>query len=146
MPSPLSIREITMADAEAAAKLSGELGYPASTEAMERRIHARAHLRDHVVLVASVADQVVAWIDVGIVHHLQAEPYGEIGGIVVADGHRGAGIGSELLARAERWIADQGIRTVLVRSQIKREDAHRFYIREGYARTKTSAVFSKELA
>jgi hypothetical protein len=34
---------------------------------------------------------------------------------------------------------------MLVRSQIKREDAHRFYLREGYVRTKTSVVFTKEL-
>jgi GNAT superfamily N-acetyltransferase len=141
----LAIREINVADAEAAAKLSDELGYPVSTEAMECRIRAREGLRDHTVLVACVAGEVVAWVDVVVVHHLAVEPYGEIGGLVVGDGHRSAGIGRTLLAHAEQWIASQGIRNAVVRSQIKREDAHRFYLREGYSRTKTSAVFSKEL-
>jgi len=145
MPGLVSIREITVADAAAAARLSGELGYPVSTEAMELRIQARQHLRDHAVFVATIAEEVVAWIDVSIVHHLQGEPFGEIGGLVVADGHRGTGIGRKLLAHAEQWIAARGFHNVLVRSQIKREDAHRFYLREGYARTKTSAVFSKQM-
>jgi hypothetical protein len=32
-----------------------------------------------------------------------------------------------------------------VRSQIIREDAHRFYLREGYSKVKTSVVFEKPL-
>jgi hypothetical protein len=32
---------------------------------------------------------------------------------------------------------------MLVRSRVTREQAHRFYLREGYELTKTSAVFSK---
>jgi hypothetical protein len=34
---------------------------------------------------------------------------------------------------------------MVVRSQVAREAAHRFYLRHGYERTKTSAVFSKVL-
>jgi GNAT superfamily N-acetyltransferase len=146
MSNKVSIREIAIGDAAAAAQLSGELGYPASAEDMEVRIRAREHLRDHAVFVACIEEDVVAWIDVSIVHHLAVDAYGEIGGFVVADGHRGVGVGRELLAHAEQWIAARGIPNVVVRSQIKREDAHRFYLREGYSRTKTSAVFSKKLS
>jgi hypothetical protein len=39
-----------------------------------------------------------------------------------------------------------GLRRALVRSQVSREPAHRFYLRAGYARVKTSAVFEKTLA
>ena len=41
------------------------------------------------------------------------------------------------------WAREHGFGSILVRSQVMREDAHRFYLREGYAQTKTSAVFSK---
>jgi GNAT superfamily N-acetyltransferase len=140
------IREIEVTDAEAAAKLSDELGYPVSENAMARRIESVTGLRDHVVYVACVSNTVVGWIDVGVVHHLQGEPYGEIGGFVVSSDYRSAGIGRRLIERAERWVAQQGIRKMVVRSQIAREAAHRFYLREGYSRTKTSAVFSKDLA
>ncbi len=90
-------------------------------------------------------DIVVGWIDVGIVHHLQSEPYGEIGGFVVTQNHRGSGIGKDLLAHAEVWIRERGVRRALVRSQLMREAAHRFYKREGYSQVKTSAVFEKQL-
>jgi hypothetical protein len=45
----------------------------------------------------------------------------------------------------EEWARMQGIRRVRVRSQIKREDAHRFYLRDEYRQVKTSLVFEKEL-
>lgn len=139
------IREIRDDDAEAAAKLSEELGYPVTTAAMEARIRTLVMKRDRVVYVACQADAVVGWIDIGIVLHLQVEPYGEIGGLVVASACRRGGIGAQLIAYAEQWIRGQGLSRVTVRSQIAREAAHLFYLRQGYERTKTSAVFSKTL-
>ncbi len=141
----LVIREIAVEDAQQIAELSGELGYPVTTEAMASRIAAIRQLEDHAVYVACSRDLPVGWIDVGLVHHLQADPYGEIGGLVVASAVRNCGIGRQLLERAERWVRERGITKVLVRSRITRETAHRFYIREGYEQTKISAVFSKSL-
>ena len=142
----MSVREIFLRDAEAASQLSGELGYPATAELMTRRIAVLAGRETHTVLVACIEEQVVGWVDIGIVQHLQGEPYGEIGGMVVSNEFRGAGIGRQLLARAEQWIAGRGIAQALVRSQIDRQNAHHFYLREGYSRIKTSAVFTKPLA
>jgi GNAT superfamily N-acetyltransferase len=87
----------------------------------------------------------VGWIDVGIVHHLQTGAKAEIGGLIVAAGRRGLGIGRTLVEAAERWAAEQGLGDLVVRSQIKREAAHKFYLDLGYERVKTSAVFSKTL-
>jgi GNAT superfamily N-acetyltransferase len=126
--------------------LSGELGYPASIAAMEERIRNYALLTDRIVFVASREGAVIGWIDIGIVHHLQVEPNGEIGGLVVSHTCRSAGIGAKLVSHAEQWVRARGVTKVIVRSNITREAAHRFYLREGYERTKTSAVFSKTLA
>lgn len=145
MSQDLLIREITVDDAEAAAQLSGELGYPVSSEVMRARIDAARRLPDHIVYVTCASSQVIGWIDVSIVHHLQNEPYGEIGGFVISKAYRSQGVGQKLLAHAEQWIANRGMNRVIVRSQIAREAAHRFYLREGYSRTKTSAVFSRDL-
>ena len=139
------VREIRLEDAGDVAELSGELGYPVSPPDMAHRIHAQLQLRDHVTYLACLGDRVVGWIDVGITHHLQADPYAEIGGFVVSSEVRSSGIGKQLLARAEQWAAERGLRRVLVRSQIARDRAHRFYLREGYKQTKTSAVFTKDL-
>jgi GNAT superfamily N-acetyltransferase len=139
----LHIREITLADAATAASLSGELGYPASPEVMQERIASLSP--DHVVYVASMAGQVAAWIDVSVTHHLQSDPRAEIGGLVVSSELRSRGIGRALVARAEQWACERGLQSVVVRSQIAHEAAHNFYLREGYVRTKTSAVFTKQL-
>jgi GNAT superfamily N-acetyltransferase len=144
--SHISIRPIAVADADAAGRLSAELGYPVAAEIMEERIRGLAAEPNHAVFVACAAGAVVGWIDIGIVRHFQNEPWGEIGGLVVADGFRGAGIGRRLVLRAEQFTRDRGIARMLVRSRIERQDAHRFYLRDGYRQTKTSAVFAKMLS
>lgn len=141
------LREISPEDAEAVARLSGELGYPVSAQQMAQRIRAQMKLPDHVTYLAEQPDgTVVGWIDIGITYHLQADPYAEIGGFVVSGETRSLGIGRKLLARAEAWAWERGVGRIVVRSQIARDRAHRFYLREGYRQTKTSAVFSKEIA
>lgn len=142
---PVEVRPVEVNDAEAVAALSGELGYPATPELMRSRIAALLGKTDRTVLVAVVDGAVAGWIDVCVAGHLQSGAYAEVGGLVVSSHLRGHGIGQKLLATAEQWAVAQGQETVLVRSQVMREDAHRFYLREGYTRTKTSAVFRKIL-
>ncbi|HEX4135189.1 MAG TPA: GNAT family N-acetyltransferase [Bryobacteraceae bacterium] len=141
----LLIREITAGDATAAAGLSEELGYPVSPDTMRQRIEFLNRSGGHVVYIACLAGDVVGWIDVRETHHLQVEPCAEIGGLVVAGGARGGGVGRCLIERAEHWAMQRGLERVIVRSRLEREAAHRFYLRQGYARTKTSAVFTKNL-
>lgn len=141
----MKIRFVEITDAEAAAELSEQLGYPVATSVMKERIRHILTREDHAVLVACLEDQVVGWIDVGIATHLQSGEYAEIGGLVVGTTVRNLGIGRKLVAAAEKWAFDRGTRVMIVRSQIKRERAHSFYLREGYELVKTSAVFQKRL-
>jgi GNAT superfamily N-acetyltransferase len=139
----IEIRKVECRDAEVVARLSAELGYPADIATMEERIRRYAALPDRIAFVACVDGAVVGWIDAGVVYRLQSESYGEIGGLVVSSACRSSGIGAQLVRCAEKWVADRGLHKVVVRSQLMREGAHRFYLRHGYERTKTSAVFSK---
>jgi PhnO protein len=141
----LTIRPMSPSDAKQAAELSGELGYAATAEAMHARLLQLADLRDHIVYAACLDGEVIGWIDVGIVHHLQSPSYGEIGGLVVSGSHRGRGIGKKLVGMAEQWITGNGVATILVRSQLAREAAHRFYLEQNFRRIKTSAVFTKQI-
>jgi GNAT superfamily N-acetyltransferase len=141
--SVVDIRPIAGEDAAAAARLSAELGYPADVETMRARIAHLSGLADHRVFVACVGGEVIGWLHVSASLHLQSEPRAEIGGLVVTAGARSSGVGAMLVRRAEQWAIEQGFDAILVRSQIMREAAHRFYLREGYERTKTSAVFTK---
>lgn len=140
------IRTISIGDAETAARLSGELGYACEIDAMRERIAAVLVSAERKVYVACVGGAVVAWIDLAIVSHLASGRYGEIAGFIVSTDHRSNGIGQTLLHQAEQWMAAKGVNKIVVRSRTAREAAHRFYLREGYSLTKTSAVFSKELS
>lgn len=144
-PTDLEIRNIRLTDADRVAELSAELGYPATAEIMKTRIKEFQNLGSKAVYIACLAAQIVGWIDVGLTQHLQAEPYAEIGGLVVSSSVRSRGIGRALVARAERWAIEHGVRLIVVRSRVSRERAHLFYEREGYIRYKTSAVFQKAL-
>lgn len=140
-------RAIVVEDAEAVANLSCQLGYEATTTEMTARIAGILPLtEDHLALVACVKDEVVGWIEAEIAHHLQSEPHTLITGLVVRDGVRSLGVGSRLCAEVEEWSLRKGISIVRVTSRMTRERAHKFYLREGFVQTKTSAVFEKILS
>lgn len=141
----INIRPVSLDDASAVAELSAQLGYPVSADVMSKRLEHLSHSIDHAVFVASLDDRVVGWIEVIISRHLHSGSYALISGLVVSSEIRGRRIGSRLTAQAEEWARGHGQTLVRVRSQISREGAHRFYLREGYRQTKTSAAFEKSL-
>jgi GNAT superfamily N-acetyltransferase len=112
---------------------------------MRHRIEYLMCQPDRVIFVACYLEGVVGWIDVLVRHVLAADPRAEIAGLVVSEGFRSRGLGRILVSRAEQWAVSRGVKEMLVRSRITREEAHRFYLREGYERIKTSAVFTKRL-
>lgn len=141
----MTIREVRPEDAAIVARLTGELGYPIESDVMLGRIQALGSEENRAVFVACDEDSVVGWIDVAIVQTLQSGRSGEVHGLVVSSECRSGGVGGILLEHAEAWIMRQGAGKVVVRSRVERERAHGFYLRRGYVRTKTSAVFGKEL-
>jgi GNAT superfamily N-acetyltransferase len=55
------------------------------------------------------------------------------------------GTGARLLEAAETWALESGVSLIRVSSNVGRERAHAFYMREGYGIIKTSHQFSKRL-
>ena len=141
----VSIRRLTVDDAEAAAELSSQLGYPSSPGDLRERIDELSRTTDRVAFAAVVDGEMVGWIDAAMERHLQYAASAVIGGIVVREEMRGQGVGRRLCVEVEEWARSQSVPLVRVRSQIKREDAHRFYLRDGYRQVKTSLVFEKPL-
>ena len=139
------IRPIQSADAAAAAVLCAQLGYPTDASALLARMEQIAGDANRAVLVACLDDEMVGWIDLSVEYHLQAEPAVLIGGLVVSERARGQGIGLQLSRAAEDWARSRSVARLRVRSNVIRERAHAFYLRDGYARVKTSAVFEKTL-
>jgi GNAT superfamily N-acetyltransferase len=141
----VSIRRLSVDDAEAAAGLSGQLGYSCSAEDLRERIEELSRTADRVAFAAVIDDQVVGWIDAAMERHLQYAASAVIGGLVVREDMRGLGVGKRLCLEVEEWARSKSVSLVRVRSQIKRENAHRFYLRDGYSKVKTSFVFEKSV-
>jgi len=142
----LTVRPACIGDVARIAALSHQLGYPASSEEVQRRLNQVEAQERHAVYVAQLSDgNVVGWVHVYVCYLLEADPYAEIGGLVVDEACHGRGIGRLLLQRVEEWARGQGCRTVRVRSNVVREGAHAFYKRLDYRIVKTQAVFHKVL-
>ena len=142
----MKIRPIHPNDAERVAELVTQLGYERTPEQVRHWVHELGSRPDQACFVAELNGEVVAWIDVSMANHLQSEVFGLIGGLVVRDGLRNAGIGRRLCEQAELWTHQQGATKIRVTSRSTREAAHRFYLRDGYRQSKISMVFEKALA
>ena len=141
-----SIRAARHADADALSSLSGQLGYPADAADIARRLHEMAMNHTGEVLVAEAEDgAVVGWAEASLQRRLVHDTRVELAGLIVADGARGCGVGTALLRAVEAWARERGLPELVVRSNVVRERAHRFYLREGYAEKKRQVVFSRRL-
>jgi GNAT superfamily N-acetyltransferase len=144
--SEVKIREANISDATSIAKLSGQLGYPATPEELRDRLLSILQKKKHKVYVAELPDKsVIGWIHVFGTQYLMAEPLVEVGGLIVDESNRGHGIGRALVETAEGWAITMGYRYLRIRSNTIRTEAHRFYEKMGYNCAKTSFVLVKPL-
>ena len=126
------IREMTAGDIPAVAALSAQLGYPISgVDANERFLYLAAS-DDHLVAVACRAEQIVGWCHSFLVRLLESAGYAELGGIVVEETARRAGVGSKLVHHAEAWARANGIGRLRAYSGAHRSEAHEFYRQLGF--------------
>jgi GNAT superfamily N-acetyltransferase len=140
------LRAAKPGDAPELAELSAQLGYPASASEVSDRLASLLGQDDHLVLVAvDGEDRPIGWIHAVISRRIEYDAFAELGGMVVSEGFRSAGIGASLLAAAEDWARTAGVDTMRVRSNVTRDGAHRFYESHGYEKAKTSYVFQKRL-
>jgi len=141
----LTIRDAAPADAESIAQLTTQLGYAVDAATISVRLARLSGQRDQLVLVAMLDGKVAGWLQAHASEVLESGFRVEIVGLVVAEDCRRHGVGRELVKRVEQWAASLGAGTVVVRSNTKREESHRFYPALGYAATKTQAVYRKRL-
>ena len=128
------------------AELSGQLGYAATPEQVRRRLQLIKRGAEHEVWVAeAAAGEVLGWIEVLLERTLISDREAEITGLVVDASCRGQGIGRRLMEEAEQWARDKGCRSVRLRSNVVRAEAHAFYERLGYSVFKTQKNYRKML-
>src|SRR5262249_35619263 len=113
-------------------------------EMAARLAHLIRHPRFGSVLIAETSKgQVIGWLHVSVTPLLEVELRAEVNGLIVAEGQRGSGAGAKLLQAAEVWAKSKGCAGMSVRSNVVRDRAHAFYIRNGYDHYKTQKAFRK---
>jgi GNAT superfamily N-acetyltransferase len=143
---PIKIRAPRNGDESRLADLCEEMGYACRAAEVAKRLQALAQHDDHAVLVATGSgDEPIGFAHVHLSRRLMVDAFAELGGLVVGAQHRSKRIGEKLLLEAERWGVQKGVDVFRVRSNAIRDRAHRFYLRAGYIRSKTSYVFEKRL-
>jgi GNAT superfamily N-acetyltransferase len=141
----LRIRPAGPDDAERIAALATQLGYPSTPAQADARLERLLRDEEHGVFVAESFGLVVGWVHVFVKHLLESDPEAEIGGLVVDESYRGAGAGKLLMERAEEWARAKGLKSVYLRSNVIRQEAHVFYVKLGYHIVKTQTAFRKTL-
>jgi GNAT superfamily N-acetyltransferase len=141
----IKVRKALLADAGAIALLSGQLGYPASAKDIAARMKRIVPAAKNAILVAEVGKKIIGWLHVSVTPLLEVPLRAEVNGLVVDETQRSLGAGASLLAVAEAWAAKKGCQSMSVRSNVIRERAHKFYLRNGYEHYKTQKAFRKNL-
>ncbi len=136
-----TVREMSAADLPKVAELSGQLGYPVSLGELEKRFEILRASKTNVLFVAG--EPVGGWIQVEQRQSLESGENAEIVGLVVDSGRRREGLGRALVASAEQWAKDRSLPKLRVRSNVTREESHRFYPAIGFQKSKTQHVYEK---
>ena len=140
------VRRVRLTDADRIAELSGQLGYPTTGKQMKARLRDVLTDKDAACFVAELRQGgVIGWIHVSTTPLLEVERRAEVNGLVVDEAARSHGAGALLLAAAEKWARGKWSKSMSVRSNVLRERAHGFYLRNGYEHYKTQKAFRKGL-
>ena len=108
------------------------------------RLLRRPH--DTAVLIAeSPAHKVIGWLHVSLLPLLEVPLRAEMNSFIVAEGQRSLGAGAKLLEAAEQWAKKKGCKDISARSNVIRDRAHAFYVRNGFEHYKTQKAFRKDL-
>jgi GNAT superfamily N-acetyltransferase len=100
---------------------------------------------DSALFVACDGEVVVGVFEVTLLHSIAhgGRSRVKIEGVQVRADRRSKGIGAIMMAHADVWARERGASFVELDSNKKRKDAHRFYVRHGYANSREG--FKKQL-
>ena len=139
----VSIRNAKNDDAARVSDLSVQLEHPMSASEAQERISVILKDKNQALFVAEKDGKVMGFTSIYVNYELLSGIQARLGGLVVDSKARGMGLGSKLMKKAEEWAKAQGSKSVKLNSNVKRTEAHRFYEKNGYIKTKEQAAFKK---
>ncbi|MEH2182249.1 GNAT family N-acetyltransferase [Nostoc sp.] len=136
------IKKAEMKDAERITILGEQLGYSLTPQQVEQRLKKIQNDDDHVICVATLANEyVIGWTHAYICDLLIMPTQAIILGLIVDKDYRHHGIGRYLMQHIEQWAAMKECDGVMLRSNIKRKEAHLFYEKNRLCQYKTFISF-----
>lgn len=136
VPSSIHVRPAAEADAAAIAALMGELGYDSTPEQVRARLARVAGDDDYAAYVAEADGEVLGFLGLqrGWVYE-HDRPYARLTALVAAERARRRGVGARLVEFADGWARERNAFVLMLTTNVRREDAHRFYEALGFSRT-----------
>lgn len=137
----VTITAMKTEDAVAVNALSLQLGYVSTvSETLERILYLQNSEQD-CLLVALWENDITGWVHAFKTTRIETGNYTEIAALVVDSKYRGQKIGEQLVNAIKDWSQQQGYNKLVVRSNMLRNRAHRFYTTCGFAEAKEHKVF-----
>lgn len=139
----VSIRRVSISDYKDIYMLNKELGYLYEEEKERKKIKYIIENKKDIILVAYINNNIIGYIHGSEYELLYSDSLINILVFVVKESYRKNGVGTALIDKLEEIAIEKkyfGIRLV---SGIDREDAHRFYERNGYIYRKEQKNFIK---
>ena len=139
------IRSIAEQDAEAVNALSTQLGYTMPIEQTLANIRSVLRTKGHHAFVAILENKIIGWIGVAEALQIESAPFCEIRGLIVDEKFRGHGIGKLLIEKVKQWSKETGNKTLRLRCNMIRKEAHLFYQHLGFKEIKEQKVFEMKI-
>lgn len=119
------------------------LGYDYDYEMQKAKIKAVLNDNSQVIFVADIGDKVVGYIHLANYDVIYADNFKNCLGLAVDNDYKRNGIGSALLNKAEDWSKEHGASGIRLCSGIERDNAHKFYLSQGYIENKIQKNLKK---
>lgn len=141
----IQTRTASVDDSNSIRLLSAQLGYEISLADTEANIREVLTSKDHVAFVAVDNEKVIGWVHAFPTRTIESLPFVELAGLIVDENYRSKGIGKILVERIKEWCIEKNILHLRVRSNVKRKEAHEFYMNNGFTEIKEQKVFQMKL-
>ena len=140
----MNIRKATLDDYEVIISLMDQLDYPGTDPFIKQRISQLLDHPDHKLLVYELDGKVVACISIHYIPQLALKgDFAIISYLSVDNSVRSNGIGREIEEYCTQLAMERNCDRIQVHCNIRREQAHRFYERQGFVESRK--YFSKKL-
>lgn len=142
MSCDFTIRRAEVSDADDIYYINKtSLGYDYDPEKQKLKIKSVLIDNSQVLFVADVGNKVVGYIHLTNYDVIYADNFKNCLGLAVDNDYKRQGIGSALIIHGKKWAKQNGAVGIRLCSGIERENAHKFYLSQGFEENKIQKNF-----